>query len=373
MTAENSTLASAPGIVLLPAARFFARRVPRVAGADAAGQAELALEGLAPFPVDQLCHGCVANDGEMLVFGAYRKQFTADETAAWESADAVVPSFVALLGAPPVRPRLQVWRNGDDVTVAAWDGKSALPAALVARNTADDAQVSALVEEVRSRAGLPDAPVMEISGQATVDRAADGRGLSVAVGAGADRVAGTIDHAVVATVDVREKGFLAERRRTLKRDRWLWHGLVGCAAVLVVLALAELAMVGGRFGLARYRAGVQQAAPAVAQIETAQALSQRIEEMSARRLMPAEMIAVLNRSRPASVLFVRATTTGQFGMEVEAQTANAGDIGAYEAALRGAPEIAALETRDLRSREGTTSFILSATFKAGSLTAGGAP
>ena len=61
------------GTVLLPATRFFVRRIALVAGQDAVAQVELALETIGPFTPGQLYYGyCPSRDAtQALVFAAY--------------------------------------------------------------------------------------------------------------------------------------------------------------------------------------------------------------------------------------------------------------------------------------------------------------
>ena len=78
--------ARAPKVVLLPDALFFARAFPTTPGAtaaEAATQAELALEGLSPFPPAQLFHGYFRAPGaeRVLVFAAYRRRLTREQLA----------------------------------------------------------------------------------------------------------------------------------------------------------------------------------------------------------------------------------------------------------------------------------------------------
>jgi hypothetical protein len=166
---------------------------------------------------------------------------------------------------------------------------------------------------------------------------------------------------------VRDKEFLAVRRTELKRDLLLWRGFAACVGGLAAMLLLEAGLLAGGFWLKSLKGTVQQQAPAVQRIETAQTLSTRIEEMTRRRLMPFEMLALVNQSRPASIQFTRTATTGLYSLEIEAQTTNAADVGQYEAVLRAATELAGIETRDLRSRDGLTTFILTVTFKPESL------
>ena len=80
---------------------------------------------------------------------------------------------------------------------------------------------------------------------------------------------------------------------------------------------------------------------------------------------PAEMLDAINRPRPASILFTHVATASRTALEIQAQTSAAADIAAYEASLRKLPGVAAVETRDLRAREGTTTFGLAVSFKPG--------
>ncbi len=372
MTALSSTAPT--DVVLLAPHHFLARRVPLAPGSAAPGQVELALENFSPFPLDQLYHGYVASPAgdEALVYAAYRKKFSADEVAGWSEATTVVPAFAALLANPPAKPVIRVWHGAGSVTAAAWDGTQALPAALLARAAGEAGTDAALVTELRARTGLASAALEEFSGEAEGATRADGRGFDFSIAAPGGAKTATLARSAVAAADVREKAFLAERQRTGRRDRILWQvfvaSLIGLAAVLVL----ELAAFGAGFALRRLRVGVAARAEAVEKISNAQALSERVAELSKRRLMPLEMIAVLNRTRPASLVFARVTTTAQNALEIEAQTPNAGEVGVYEAALRSAPELAKVETRDLRSRDGTTTFTLNVTFKPEALAPGGA-
>lgn len=375
MTEATSVSAATHGVALLPSHRFFTRRIPLLADGDRAAQVELALEGFSPFPVEQLYHGYVMTPAqdEALVFAAYRKQFTAAETATWDTAAMVVPALVALLETPPAKASIRVWREAEAVTVAAWDGKSPLPAVVLSRSTGDTATVNALVAEVRTRAGLAAAGVEEFSGAAAGAARADGKGYDFTIAGRAAGRGATLGKGEAASADVRDKTFLAEQRRVGQRDQWLWRAFLATVVGCAVLLVAEAGLAGGGWMLRRLQAKNQLQAAGVEKIMTAQSLSERIGELGGRRLMPLEMLAQLNRVRPPSVVFLRATTTDRLAMDVEAQTANAADVGVYEAALRATPAVAAVETRDLRSREGTTSFVLGVTFKPGALEGGAKP
>ncbi len=355
-------------VVLVPAEAFFVRRIAIDAAAEVGPQVELALETSAPFGLNQLYHGFFAPAGgaHALVFATHRRLFPAE---AWDGAAAVVPAFVALLGEPPTGAKVRVWQDAGSVVVAAWDSASPLPAVVLARRAEPAAAAETraeLLDEARRRLGS-EAAVEEFSG-AALPQSGKGGAVSFALaGGGGRRLATTWEAGALETMDIRDKAVLAARRQTQRRDGLLWRGLLGAAALLAVAALLELALVAGRYAVAQQQEAIATLAPAVERIQTAQALGTRIEEMSRRRLRPFEMLAVLNSVRPAGVQFTRSVTSGQGGMEIEAQTANADSVGAFESALRALPALESVEVRDLRLREGVTTFQLTVSFREGSL------
>ncbi len=368
MSDHKSTPPPAPPVILLPAERFFVRTVPLVADAPAGPQVELALENAAPFPVAQLYHGYVAAPAgdRALIYAAYRKRFSSDETAGWPAASAVLPGFLALLGNAPEAPTIRVWTEPGRLTAVAWNGRDSLPVAVLARET-DEAGAAAarpaLFADLQARTGLAAAAVQEFSGAALAVHSVTKGTVSLEL----KNAALTLSAAETGRADVRDKDFLAQQQQTRKRDLRLWRAFQICAGGLAAALVLELGLFGAGFKMQNVKGVVQQQAAEVQKIETAQALATKIGELTRSRLKPFEMLALVNRSRPDPIVFVRATTTGPWSLEVEAQTTSAPDVGQFEAVLRATPDFAGVEVRDLRSREGVTSFTLTITFKPGSL------
>lgn len=379
MNAPDTTLVmaepvAAPRVLLVPADRFFVQTVPLAPGADAGEQAALALEELAPFPLAQLYHGhLVASDrSQALVFAAYRRRFSAAETAAWAAADLVLPAFVALLGTRDGGEGAVVHADGPALTGVAWDDRSPLPVHVLAQTGGEpptEGQRAAFAAELQAGSRRSPALVRELTGPITVGHDADGRVVFTIDGTESAR----LSRPALAAADVRDKDFLEEQRRTGRRDQWLWRGLLAAAAaaaLAVALDLGALAL-GGWTG--RIRRAVAAEAPQVQRIETAQTLAARIEDLSRRQFRPLEMLALVSERRPQTIQFLRTTTKGLYTVEVEAQTPNAADVGAYEVALRGLGTLERVETRDLRTRDGVTTFGLAVTFKPAALQPEGGP
>ncbi|HTB81478.1 MAG TPA: hypothetical protein VK717_11390 [Opitutaceae bacterium] len=360
---KNAT--PAPSVVLLPDTMFFVRAVPvadAATPADLVSQVELALEAIAPFPLAQLYYGFYHPPGAplALLYAAYRKRFTSEQTAAWAEADLVLPAFVALFGLEKKPGTTLVIPAADGVTAVHWrDGQ--VPDKILAQSLAPEAtqeEYARVREELLRAAGgslkvvdLPAAPVA----------APSDRDDELVFHSG-DHVS-TLPAALGDQLDVRDKEELALRRRHRARDLMLWRLFLGCAAALALCVLGEVTLLGGKlWQKSRLAVGVAQS-PAVEKIKSAQSLADRIGELSTKRLLPFEMIALISGPKPASVQFLRTTTTGLYTLEIEAQTSTPVDVGGYQTALSGLPACAQVELRDQRTRDGVSTFTFVVTFK----------
>ncbi len=284
----------------------------------------------------------------------------------------MLPDFVALLGDAPTTAKIRVWPSATALVAAAWDGTADLPAHVLARAVSGNAAAAReeLVAELTRRLGTV-AAVEDFSGAATIEPVKGG-GVDFSVaGGGGRRVVYRGSASALETMDVRDKALLAARRATHRRDHLLWRTLQVALGGLAVAFVLEVVLLAGGILLRQQRAAQAQVAPQVERIQTAQSLGTRIDEMAQRRMRPFEMLAVLNAARPVGIQFTRAVTSSQGTIEIEAQTPIADNAGLFESALRAAPAIASVEVRDLRLREGVTTFQLTATFREGALAAVG--
>jgi hypothetical protein len=353
----------------LPSGRFFLRFVPLAPDLPAADQAALALEGLAPFPPGQLYSGCwIAPDrSAALVYAAHRRRLTATEIENWEQADLAVPDLLPLLGAKPTGPALLIVTGEMHLAGAAWAaGEVKRPVAVHARSyeaTPSDEDRRAFAAELAARAGLADAPATFLDGAPRARRDGDTLFLEQVDAAGAVLAGTAVDRADQDALDVRDRAFLEQRRRDRRQGEFVWKVFrTGLQAALLAVVF-EAGALGFRLldKFQQNRAAAQ--APMVAKLETAHGLASRIDELTHKRLRFFEMLSAVNAARPKSIQFTRTGTNGRTGLEIEAQTNSADDVGAYEAALRSLPALDRVEVRDLRAREGVTTFGLSIAFK----------
>jgi hypothetical protein len=375
----NFSLRSPVTAQFLPSGRFFLRLVPLAPDLPAPAQAELAIEGLAPFPPAQLYWGCCVSPDRTsaLVYAAHRRRFPAVEMTTWEQTDLVAPDVLPLLGTAPGGAGLRVLVTETGLSGAAWNGQAGWPVAVHARDygtAVTDDHRKEFAAELAARAGLPDAPVTFLEGEAKARR--DGPGLFLEFFDKTGKVTGTTALAMADqdSLDVRDRTFLDQRWRDRRRGDLVWKVMLGGLWAAAAAVALDLGAVTFRLVDRALQARVAAQAPGVAKLETAHALASRMDDLTHKRLRFFEMITTVNESRPASIQFSRTGTTGRNGLEIEAYTSTADDVGVYETALRKHAALEKVEVRDLRARDGVTTFGLSLVFKTETTAGnGGAP
>lgn len=356
----------APKVALLPDALFFTRSFAVAAGATAgevAAQAELALEGLSPFPPAQLYHGFywVPGAERVLVFAAYRRRFTSEQLAEWDGAALVLPTFAALLGLEAKPTTTVLVPSAEGLTAIHWDN-GLVPAAVHFRplppepTEADRARVR---DELLRLVG-GSRQVIELAAPPTAEAAARGGDEFVF------HAAGQVSHlpaSRAAAMDVRDRVELAALRRARARDVALWRVFMGSLAAMGLMLLGLAALAGEAVWEKGRELKVAAQQPVMDQILTAQNLANRIDELSTKRLLPLEMISLVSEKKPAAIQFLRATTTGLYTLTIDAQTNSPADVAVFRSALGDQPACASIEVRDQRTRDNLMTFTLVVTFK----------
>jgi hypothetical protein len=178
----------------------------------------------------------------------------------------------------------------------------------------------------------------------------------------------TLPTSIALSLDVRDKADLAALRAGRRRDVLLWRVMLGSVAALLLLALGELALVGGAAWQKVRLAKIRAQKPPVEKIMASQALATRIDELATKRMLPFEMITMMaaDGRKPPEIMFTRVTTqpqTGIYTITINATSTSIPQVGVYLATLRNLPAIAHVDIRDERTRGDTETFTLVVTFK----------
>lgn len=344
---------------LLPADRFVIARFEPVAGTAPRAQASLALEGVSPFPPSQLLQGVVrsASGAEGLAYSAHRRAF-GTEAGGWPAEAPVIPEFLALLPDRPSEGGVVVHTDDRRSLALAWKAGESLPAALVTLPN-EDGNAAEAAEEACQAAGLgAGARVTQVGGALLGTRTEAGLELSRQ---GGDTL--VIPTRQIDDLDVRDPAFLEARQRQERWDLRTWRAAQVGVAALVLAGLVDLAGVWLGSDAARLRATVAADTARVRELESLNAVAGKVDDLSRNRPLPFEMLALANTHRPAGVTFTAVAHKAGAILEIEARTANAAEVGAFEQALAADPGVAKAEMRSIQGREGVTSFSLAVTFK----------
>lgn len=368
---EPVSEAVAPGVLLLPSHLFFVRTLNLPTGIkpeEIPSFVEVSLEEISPFTLPQLYYGhyLPAGASRLVLFAAFRRKLDIYVGEDWEDAELVVPDLVAVLGMAPSGPRLVFLEDELEVTAVYWASGGEVPDRVVSRLVLDaegENRREKVRAELRERiGGIPDGiETILIEGEPKarfrdrillfeMARARVSKKLSVEV-----------PRLQVWAMDVRDKDFLETTRKEKKQNRWLWQAGLLLLAGFVALGVFEGAFFAGSKIIRSRQAQSDALKPEVVRIMDEQALALRLEELEQNRLQPFEMLAYLNRIRPPSVYFTRAGTTGVRSVEAEAVTPKQGDVDRFERALKAAEGTKSVEIRNLRVRDGQSSFTVAVT------------
>jgi hypothetical protein len=375
-----------PKVALLPDGLFFTRAVPVAAGAtaaEAASQVELALEAISPFPLAQLYYGWfwVPGADHALVFASYRRRFTPDQSSGWVEAELVLPAFAAILGSHVQPATTVILTSPEGLTAVHWE-TGPVPATVLFRPITPplgEPSAEDLAKADEERARLREALIRDVGGSKTVldltappvaDRAMSDRETVFRTGDFVSR----LPAAVVAAIDVRDKADLAQRRSARRRDVILWRVALGCAAALLIFALGEFALIGGKAWQKVRVATVNGQQPRVEKIMEAQAFASQIDEIVTKRLLPMEMmtqlVGVNHEILPDGILFKRVITDpkdGIYSLRVEASATNPALISVYQASLENLHLFDNVTVTVGNTSSSLSLFTLSVTFKPGAV------
>ncbi|MDF9826127.1 LysM repeat protein [Ereboglobus sp. PH5-10] len=382
-----------PNVVLLPDTQFFVRAIPvseDQTPEELSTQVELALETLAPFPIAQMYYGYHWRPGarHALIHAAYRKRFSQASVETWPAADAVLPAFATLLNPAAGPGTTALLSTPDSLTAIHWADSSGVPALVISRaypepdddkpplsETDRDAARAALRNELlRATPGTIHLHEYEYPALDTVPPPARADNALVFATPPAKNTRTTPSTTTFTTaqldmLDVRDKAELVARRASRRRDLLLWRAFLGCLSLLALCALIDIALKGGKFLQEKRIYQVKEQAPHVAEIDRANTLATRIEDLSTKRLLPFEMIDLLRPALPDTIVFTRVITRSLNSIEIQARTNRAADFNSFRTSLVSLPAIEKLDINNPATRDGSTTFTMLITFKPGTVIA----
>lgn len=353
-------------VVLLPDTHFFCRTVPVPAlasPAEVAAQVEIALEGLAPFPVSQMYHGHSWRPGSknVLVYAAYRKRFPSEQVETWAAAEAVLPSFVSMLRAKVAgSTTLLIWSE-KSLTAIRWEDPNDAPISVHARELPPDFKPEDrdIMRDTLLRISGASIHVVESESAPALDPSSQDDQFIFR----STSYESTFTREEIDVLDVRDKEELTTRRRARSRDLLLWRVLLGCAATIAFCVLLECTLFGLGIWQKNREITVQNQLAKVSKIKQTHTLVQQVEDRFTKRIRPFEMLSIVGEKLPASVVFTRATIKDLYTLDVEATATNPTDIDLFRVTLNSLPVCESVEIKNQQAQTGRTTFRATVKFR----------
>lgn len=394
-----------PDVLLVPAEFFFVERVEvpsAVTPGELADYAELSMESLAPFPLEQLRWGFLAApDGRrLLIYAALNERLKRAGYKDLESHTWVLPDFASLHGARFAEAVEIVLHNETHDTRIFHPGGEELPVSV--RSSPRHAHGERPPEGARPSAPAPsgagdpqpspDAPGRQ-PGSAAPDTSPDKvlrlRLLPVKLTEkslpvfhfetlGEAPVDGhwsplSPGEAELWQADIRPAAYKSVERKARRTTAWITR-IMGYAALFALcLVLLEGLLFAGQLWLGTREAKVAAQSTAVRRIEDKQSLMNKLEQVARNELRPIAILRAANNIR---------RTLGETGIEydetviesgnrltIEGKANTINELNAYTEALRQSGSFELIETKQL-TRSGKTTFTATLDYLHGSADVG---
>jgi Tfp pilus assembly protein PilN len=354
-TVERETeISDSPPVLILPGRLFFVDVIelpPALEHSEVDDFAELSLESLAPFPIEQLYWGflCREGAGNIILYAAFKERIKAQGYQDLENYLWVLPDFATLHGARFSEKTTLLLQTGEGSSAIVFPEEQGLPEQVIpAPEAGSDKAAPGFEIELEtvsvSEQGLPtfhfravDAGEEGISG--------DWKKLSPGEGA-------------LWRADVRDADFKRNERNARKLTTWITRA-TGYAMLLAVLLLVlEGILMLGDLWLDGQKAKVAAQAPEVRRIEDKQSLMNKLDQVAQNELRPIAILEALNQPRPQSVYFTRTDIEEQNRIMIDGIANTIKELNAYTSALSASGRFNLVEDPDTNFRGGKTTFRL---------------
>ncbi len=347
-------------VLLLPGYLFFTESIPLTAGVSPSewqSLAELTLESLTPFAMEQLVWGYAActRSQTLTVFAAYRERVKQAGYDNLEQYRQVYPDFLVLHAADRDRSTVFVLHQGDSVTAAGFAAHARVPRRIAASPVPAESDPQEIINQLASAFPDREFELAETwSGEVQPTVREDGtiafthEGTSLA----------TVSGAMLWSADLRDVEFGLARKRQRQRDVVLWRTMLVAAGIAAALIVIEIIRGAGTVWIHLRESRIEQQSPVVSRIMSRSNRVNRLEQRATGRLRPFDTLDLLNRDRPATLYFTSADASefNRYVIEGIARTVN--EVNAYTEALRNSGYFESVILQINKTQSGQTTFTL---------------
>jgi len=355
-------------VICLPGHLFFVESVelpPALEESEISDFAELTVESLAPFPIEQLNWGFLhqLDASSILVYAAHRDRLKSQKIEKLEDYTWAVPDFATLAGAHfPENTEVTLIADRN-TTLLHFDAGSEIPSFVASapnKNQSPSATIKALrsesatsaayrrklcVQLIASSLNDRDLPTFEFSEEGTNGGEAYGHWQTLSP-----------SETALWNADVRTLDFKNTERSARRTSRLLTKVTAWVAIFAVLLLGLELLMFAANAWLTTQTDQISAQAPTVAKIQDRQALMSKLDQVALNELRPIAILEALNTSRPAGIYFTSTETGGENRIKIEGIASTINDLNNYTAILGKSGVFALVEPPESLTRRGITTF-----------------
>jgi Tfp pilus assembly protein PilN len=341
-------------VLIVPAEYFFVERIevpPAVTSGELADYAELSMEGLAPFPLDQLRWGFLtAADGQhILIYAALFDRLKRAGYKNLEDYTWVLPDFAALHGARFAAPTEVVLRGETHDTRLQYPAGENLPLQVDSLPCGEAATTKGALElalnlvELTEK-GTPTFHFDTLGGEAT-----EGHWSPLAP-----------NEAGLWQADIRPADFKSVER-SVRRTTALITRIMGYSAIAALcLVVLEGLFFMGQFWLGTRQAKIESQTTAVRRIQDKESLMSKLEQVAQNELRPIAILEAANRVRislgTTGIEYDEVVIEGGNRLTIEGKANTINELNAYTEALRKSGSFELVETPKYITRSGQTTF-----------------
>lgn len=327
-------------LVLVPGSAFFVRGVEIPEGLpekELRGFAELTVENLSPFQIEQLHWGYWRHpeSQRLLLFAAYRERLRHLGYDGLESAAHVFPSF--LIGAQTEtfgQPTIQWVLEGRCLSAVFFEANEPVPVLVrnhdltelsaaaiqdaqellrknppfTAETFREESPVTGGLHRLQADQSVEFALFDGFAGVEPVPSSADDAPAEELTEAPLNRRPDTTLPFAATRIDcwaadIHDTALVRKLQQNRNLSARLWWVYFGAAAAAVLLLLGELAILGGGFWLKQMQQTIGAQAPQVARIQSDDSLLRVLQQAETEGLRPFHMLASVNTVRPPPIYF----------------------------------------------------------------------
>lgn len=370
-TTENPTtpeVIEAEQVLHLPGYLFFIESVDLPEGLESneiADFAELTVESIAPFPLEQLNWGFLHNEDStsILVYAAHQNRLKKHGVENIDDYAWVLPDFASLYGAHFPEATEVTLVSEQAVTLVQFKSGAEIPFAAASHPASNGDQhqiVQSLRDELEESAEYPRKLALQLT-EASIDEQGLPHFHFTEVGTDNGPDYGhwnelSSSEKNLWQADVRS-GEFKESERSARRTSTLLTKIMAWALLFAILLIGlEVVLLAGNAWRGTRIEKVESQKPAVARIEDKQALMNKLEQVAQNELRPIAILVALNKSRPAGIYFTSTETEGENQITVDGIANTINELNRYTELLSKSGVFSLTEPAKSLTRGGKTTF-----------------